>query len=637
MIFETGMVINNRYTILGRLGMGGMAVVYKARDEKLARMVTLKVMREEFNNDEEFIKRFQVEARAAAGLSNPNIVNVYDVGMDMGVNYIVMEFIDGVTLKDLIKRRAPFLTEEIAGVAVQIASALQEAHAHGVVHRDIKPQNIMVTTQNSSIKVTDFGIAKATGSGTLTTSSSTMGSVHYFSPEQARGGYVDNKSDIYSLGIVMYEMATGLLPFDGDNPVSVAMKQINEPLPDIRRINPNIPQRLARIIQKAAHKNTAMRYQSAVELIEDIRRMNDPEPPQKEETSKSKRNDNSDDKYEKQLEKRIVKAAIVTGCVIIFLISFVYAAVQIGKRPKDVTVPNFVNRTLEEIGPELEELKLTPLITEIEDDYVEKGKIVRQDEEEGVALKEGDAVHLYVSLGTSKIKVPDLKKQTINDAENLLKEASLLAEATQEFSDAIPINVIISQDPESDTFVEPYTVVKLVYSMGPEPKLITVPKVVGMTEAEAIEILQGLGLVVGRKESVNSNTTPEGSIISQSIKEGNEVEAGTQVTFAVSLGPAPEVISTPTPIPTPTPTVRKTTLVVSTPLPDDTVLPVRLRVLKVVDSGSEAEVVFENTVYELPLAINVSGTGFVDYYVYLLNDDGTTELLALQQVDFDEE
>ncbi|MDR2650074.1 MAG: protein kinase, partial [Clostridiales bacterium] len=215
MILETGMVVSGRYIVQNKIGAGGMAVVYKAKDKKLDRAVTLKVMREEYMSDEEFIARFQVEARAAAGLSNANIVNVYDVGQEQDIHYIVMEYIDGVTLKELIQSKAPFRNDEILGVAIQIASALADAHANGVIHRDIKPQNILVTSQGV-VKVTDFGIAKAAGASTMTTGSNTMGSVHYFSPEQARGVYVDNKSDLYSLGIVMYEMATGQVPFEGE-------------------------------------------------------------------------------------------------------------------------------------------------------------------------------------------------------------------------------------------------------------------------------------------------------------------------------------------------------------------------------------------------------------------------------------
>ncbi len=265
-----GAIIAGRYEIIEKIGSGGMAIVYRAKDTKLDRSVTFKVMREDFINDEEFIARFNVEAQAAASLSDQNIVSVYDVGQEDAIHYIVMEFIDGVTLKDLIKRNAPFENDEIISVAVQIGSALAHAHAHHIIHRDIKPQNILVTT-SGTVKVTDFGIARAATEATLRTDNETIGSVQYFSPEQARGGYVDATSDIYALGIVMFEMATGCLPFEGDTPIAIALKHINDPLPDIRALNPNISLSIQRIIAKATEKSTSKRYHSAQDMVEDLK------------------------------------------------------------------------------------------------------------------------------------------------------------------------------------------------------------------------------------------------------------------------------------------------------------------------------------------------------------------------------
>ena len=272
MNLETGALISDRYRIINKIGVGGMAVVYRAKDEKLDRDVTFKVLKEEFVNDNEFIKRFSVEARAAARLSHVNIVNVYDVGNDGDIYYIVMEYIDGYTLKEMISKKAPFDNQEALGVAIQIASALEHAHNNNIIHRDIKPQNILVTRdeRGGKIKVTDFGIARATSSTTTTTDS--MGSVHYFSPEQARGGFVDAKSDIYSLGIVMFEMITGIMPFDGDSPVALAMKHINEPLPDIKRFNPKASDSIVQIILKATEKLSSNRYQTIEDMNNDLKR-----------------------------------------------------------------------------------------------------------------------------------------------------------------------------------------------------------------------------------------------------------------------------------------------------------------------------------------------------------------------------
>ncbi len=271
MHLNPGQIVVGRYEVIEQIGIGGMAIVYRARDRKLDRYVTLKVMREEFVEDEEFITRFSVEARAAASLNNQNIVSVFDVGQDGPVHFIVMEYIDGFTLKDLIKKRAPFENEQMLGVAIQIANAIDHAHSNNVIHRDIKPQNILVTS-GGIVKVTDFGIARATGSKTMTAATNVMGSVHYFSPEQARGGFVDYKSDIYSLGIVMYEMATGRLPFDAEEAITVALMHLNDPLPDIRQFNPHISDSIIKIINKATDKVSTKRYQNANELCTDLKR-----------------------------------------------------------------------------------------------------------------------------------------------------------------------------------------------------------------------------------------------------------------------------------------------------------------------------------------------------------------------------
>ena len=269
MVLENGMILSNRYEILEKIGVGGMAIVYKAKDKKLERYVTVKVLREEFTSDEEFKVRFKIEARSAASLSHPNIVNVYDVGEDGNIYYIVMEYVNGDTLKKAIIEKAPFDTKSTINVAIQMASALSHAHKNHIVHRDIKPQNILVAN-DGMIKVTDFGIARAATAATVTTTANAIGSVHYFSPEQARGGYVDEKSDIYSLGITMFEMITGKLPYDGDNSVSIALKHINEELPEIRQYNPNVSKSLEGIIKKATRKRADERYANIDLLLSDL-------------------------------------------------------------------------------------------------------------------------------------------------------------------------------------------------------------------------------------------------------------------------------------------------------------------------------------------------------------------------------
>lgn len=271
MLLNPGSVLGDRYEIIEKIGSGGMAVVYRGKDKKLDRYVTIKVLREEFIGDEEFIERFRSEACSAARLSHPNIVRVYDVGEDGEINYIVMEYIHGDTLKTAIRKKAPFDSRSTINVAIQIASALSQAHKAHIVHRDIKPQNILVGT-DGVVKVTDFGIARAARATTMTTTANAAGSVHYFSPEQARGGYVDEKSDIYSLGITMFEMITGVLPFQGNNSVSIALKHINEELPDIRQYNPNCTPSLEGIIKKATMKKADERYASIDLMLADLMR-----------------------------------------------------------------------------------------------------------------------------------------------------------------------------------------------------------------------------------------------------------------------------------------------------------------------------------------------------------------------------
>lgn len=271
MLLNPGSVLGDRYEIIEKIGSGGMAVVYRGKDKKLDRYVTIKVLREEFIGDEEFIERFRSEACSAARLSHPNIVRVYDVGEDGDINYIVMEYIHGDTLKTAIRKKAPFDSRSTINVAIQIASALSQAHKAHIVHRDIKPQNILVGT-DGVVKVTDFGIARAARATTMTTTANAAGSVHYFSPEQARGGYVDEKSDIYSLGITMFEMITGVLPFQGNNSVSIALKHINEELPDIRQYNPNCTPSLEGIIKKATMKKADERYANIDLLLADLMR-----------------------------------------------------------------------------------------------------------------------------------------------------------------------------------------------------------------------------------------------------------------------------------------------------------------------------------------------------------------------------
>ncbi|MDR1542517.1 MAG: Stk1 family PASTA domain-containing Ser/Thr kinase [Clostridiales bacterium] len=677
MKLEPGTVIAGRYEIIERIGMGGMAVVYKALDRKLVRAVTVKVMREEHMADEEFIARFQIEARAAASLSNANIVNVYDVGQDASMNYIIMEYIDGMTLKELIQAKAPFSNEEALGVAVQIASALADAHLHGVIHRDIKPQNILVTNQGI-VKVTDFGIARAAGSSTLTTGRNTMGSVHYFSPEQARGVFVDQKSDIYSLGIVMFEMTTGHLPFEGETNVAVAMKHINDPLPDMKHLNPNITDSLEGIIRKAAHKNSALRYQSANDLISDLKwclslevedahpspsqykprpsaKMGSgeqqvvkpkalPEAPYKKSAKQSPPAEESLDmnaatEEEKAYERKIIIAAVITAAIIIVLISSLGLFFYESNKPVPVHPPLVKGMEVEEARALASEYGLRLQTEQKYDDDADAGIIISQNETPDAFLLPGEALHVTVSMGTNKINAPDLRNKTFGEAEAILAEQAIQYTYEREYSETVLANYVISQYPAPDELISPDSSISFVVSLGPPTKISTVPDLTGKSESEAIEILQGLGIAIGLSSKAPHDTIPAGCIITQTLKPNSQVIYGNaECSYVISTGPLERITPTRAPTATLAPVELKSMiLVIQQPQVTEDAATLHLRVNKIISGGAGENILDEVIPVEnFPYSLRVSGEGEVYYQVYLVRDDGTTQLVAEQPVNFDE-
>ncbi len=686
MILEMGKVVADRYEIVSRIGMGGMAIVYKAKDRKLDRFVTFKVMREEFANDDEFLSRFVIEARAAAKLNHQNIVNVYDVGQEGNINYIVMEYIDGVTLKDLILKRAPFNNDEILGVAIQISTALEEAHTHNIVHRDIKPQNILVTA-TGVLKVTDFGIARATSANTTTAGTNTMGSVHYFSPEQARGGFVDYRSDIYSLGIIMYEMSTGHLPYDGDTPVAVALKHINDKLPDIRMINDKITDSIVQIILKATEKLTSLRYQSCQELNVDlkhalahetgefvqrtenmyhqptirltqedmaiIKKQSKPEPVKEEkpkvveekdedeadddEVDEDFDDDDLDEEVEKGSEKKVIIAAVITSIVIIGII--VFAVISIynnqyrsnlpsGAAATEVTVPDLtVDLDLEEASRVLADLGLFINETNrVYDDEIPEGKIVSQDVDAGTTVQVKSIVSVVTSLGSNKIEVPDLTGKSANTIHDFLSENKLMFDITEQYvySDKIATYVVVSQEPEAGDMAEAGSEIILYISQGPEPSVIKVPDVSGLTEAEAIKKLQSLGLVISKITRASSEKYAEGLVANQTVASGKEVLKGTQIELVVSQGKGNSVPAT---IPT-----RKVKVLKVDPTIPEEIETVTIKILR--NDGSKVDEIYNEEVpsKDFPKTYEVDGKGKVEFLVYI-NDI----FQGRQPVDFDSE
>ncbi len=665
MTINPGTVIAERYEIVDKIGSGGMAKVYRAKDKKLDRYVTFKVMREEFVNDEEFKARFNVEARAAASLSNQNIVNVYDVGQEDLIHYIVMEYIDGVTLKDLIKKRAPFENDEILGVAIQIATALDHAHKNGIVHRDIKPQNILVTS-TGIIKVTDFGIARAATANTMTTVGTTMGSVHYFSPEQARGGYVDYKSDIYSLGIVMYEMATGQLPFKGDTPVAIALKQINEEIPDIKEMNPNVSDSVVKIIRKSSEKLSNNRYSSTIELVNDLKRaltnesgdfvtvaakdfdsttivlneddvnfikkeskkvsINTSKNPSIElkDTDSYSDYDEYDDKEDKKSERKIIVAAIITSVAIILIILAVGGFLikqNMSAVPESIEVPRLTGKTIEEAENLVKShgVSIKKIKEETSEEFA-KGTIIYQSIGENGLLRAGDTIDVIVSTGANKIEVPNVVGKNFYEAYEELGRSDFIPKDEEESSEIIAKGVVIRQEPQGGSMQKSKSIVKIIVSSGPEIKRVNVPDVIGLSEAEAIKKLEDNKLAVGHTTRVESKEYAEGKVTAQTISPGTEVPTSTVVSFVVSSG-------MPKPSEAPSTTIKPAIMKI---LPIDPgefpsgVEMVRLEVIRIGKNGTEKYIEETVPVDLFPMERKVSGEDEMEFQVYISALDSET-------------
>ena len=549
-----GRTIANRYEILEKTGVGGMATVYTAKDIVLNRHVAVKVLKEEFTTDEEFVKRFNTEALAAASLSHANIVSIYDVGNEDNIYYIVMELVRGKTLKQIITENGPISWKWATNIAIQIASALEVAHKNNIVHRDIKPHNIIIT-EDGVAKVTDFGIAKAVSNSTITAFGTTIGSVHYFSPEQAKGGYTDAKSDIYSLGVVMYEMLTGQVPFDADTSVSVALMHMQEkPVPPIE-INKNIPTALNDIILKAMQKEPMARYQTAAEMISDLRRaLKEPNGEFVEEEMNdglTRRMDAiTDDMLDKKGNNKKKKGklalyfekhpkmkgvAIVLLCVVLFALAFGGTAlVSKITTPKEVQIPNLVGRTEEEAKEEL--AKINVKYNKINEKYsseVEAGRIISQEPGYSInfKIKEKSTVNVIISKGTETTTVPKVIGMKYDDAVATLEAAKLTVEKVEEASKTVEAGIVISQEIAATTTANAGDVVKIHVSTGTTQ--VEVPSVLGKTEAEAKQILTEKKFKVEIKTT--SDTSKEnGVVVEQSVNAGKEIDEESTITITVN-------------------------------------------------------------------------------------------------------
>ena len=549
-----GKMLGNRYEIIEKIGNGGMATVYKAKCHVLNRYVAVEVLRDEFTTDEEFIKRFAAEAQSAASLTHPNIVSIYDVGHEDNLYYLVMELIKGKTLKQIINEDGKLPWKWSLNIASQIASALETAHRNKIIHRDIKPHNIIIT-EDGIAKVTDFGIAKVVSNSTITAFGATIGSVHYFSPEHAKGGYTDEKSDIYSLGVVMYEMLTGQVPFDADTAVSVALKHMQEEPIEPMELNPDIPKAVNDIIMKAMQKDTGLRYQSATEMLNDINMaLKRPDgdfvnlrtaggnfetqrfEPLEDEEIRTKRNNKKDEnKFKKFISNHKVLSFFI-GAILLFAIAFGGTAL-VSKLVfnQDVNLPNFVGMTKEEAQKEADKIKVK---LEFEEEFsadVEEGKVISQDPEfkENSKIKEKSTVKLKISKGTELVKVPKVTGMEKEEAIKTLEDLGLKVEIKEETSKKVEEGYVINQDIAENKEINAGDTVTITVSTGTGITQVSVPSVTGKTENEARTALESAKLKVTVNYEEDSSKT-EGIVLKQNVESGKKVDEGTTVTITVN-------------------------------------------------------------------------------------------------------
>ena len=631
-MLHTGIMLQDRYEILERIGSGGMSEVYKAKCHKLNRLVAIKVLKSEFTSDAGFVSKFKMEAQAVAGLSHPNIVNVYDVVDEEDLHYIVMELVEGITLKSYITKKGHLDVKESIGIAIQVAQGIEAAHDQHIIHRDIKPQNMLIS-KDGKVKVADFGIARAATSQTV--NSTVVGSVHYISPEQARGGYSDERSDIYSLGITMFEMVTGRVPFEGDNTVTVALAHLEDPIVPPSMLNPDVPQSLEKIILKCTEKKPERRYPSIGDLISDLRKAllnpsdavtgtpeqdEDPmsltkpiskkelelisgrnerkqefrtdrdlhderqevhltreERLKREERLNREEYDSREERYERddhskyeyrkrreeqeettQLEKILTVFGVIAAILVVAVVVFVF--IKIGGfflspsekgtdaentteatesiSQKEVLMPNLVGDSQETAEEKLEALDLTMKVILENSDEVEKGYVISQEDEPDSIVSRYSKVIVTISSGSDKIELESLglTEMTLDTAIRLLEGKGLKTAVVEENDEELAAGTIMRFEPEDKAAAG--DTVTLYVSKGPEVETRQVPQLLGQTEEWAVELLKNAELVSGQVTKANSDTVPEGCIISQSINAGEQVELGSTVDYVVSTGPA---------------------------------------------------------------------------------------------------
>ena len=557
-------VLSGRYELIEKIGDGGMAVVYKGKDKLLNRFIAVKILRPEFTKDATFVENFKRESQAAAGLSHPNIVGVYDVGREGNINYIVMELIEGDTLNKIIEREAPMDYRKVIDISKQVASALRIAHKNKIIHRDVKPHNIMITN-DGVVKLADFGIARAVNDATLSTGSKIVGSVHYFSPEQARGNYVDERSDIYSLGIVMYEMLTGKVPFDGDNPVTVALKHINEEIVPPIELEPGIPPALNRCVMKATNKFQTNRYANADELIEDLDNISfvtnvaGPglfENTDIEEKRKKRKQEIEKDIEEvvqaRELEKKRKKRKIIaiTAAILIIVGAFAggYAAWKMGMFSPTKAAPDLLDCTLDEAMARAQEqgFKIKQGKDVYSSEYAE-GRVCIQDPEPGTEVPKESTITINLSKGNKEGLVPSVLGMQKDDVEAYLQSYGYELGNVKTITSPEKAGMVLEQSPAAGSTLDKESSVDIIVSDGKGTEKGTVPSVTRMSLEDAKKAIKSAGFEVGNITYDWDASIGKGYVIYQQYQANSQLDKGTAIDLQVSSGPEPEPEPAPAP------------------------------------------------------------------------------------------
>ena len=554
-----GQKINDRYQVIRSIGEGGMANVYLAYDTILDRNVAVKVLRGDLATDEKFVRRFQREAMSASALSHPNIVEMYDVGEDDGNYFIVMEYIDGKTLKNLIKKRGALTVAEVVDIMLQLTSAISCAHDSYIIHRDIKPQNVMIL-DDGRVKITDFGIAIASNASELTQTNSVMGSVHYLPPEQANGAGATAKSDIYSLGILMFELLTGKLPFKGENAVEIALKQMKEQIPSVCAINPEIPQSIENVILKACAKNPKNRYANVKDMYNDIKtaldedRTNETKQTYKfseddldetkkieslSEVKKSKKKETKEeDSTEKKMNLALIITAGVAGLLVLLLVIFFFIVPAMG--PKDVKIPDVTGLTVEKAEEKLLNagLEINVKTKEESSEDVKEGRIVKTEPSKNRTVKEGQKITLIVSTGTAKIKIEDYTGKNAMEVKGALELLGLNVTVEKK-----KVEETEGIEYDADLVIEQSVIKGKKLKKGDSIILFTpdvmvkYPNFVKTYTFAQVEEWASKNNVTVIKQEISTNDCPAGTIIAQDKPEGYLVYPGTSFTVTVAIEP----------------------------------------------------------------------------------------------------